>query len=245
VLEGLYSAASGLAAQQTRLDAIANDLANASTTGYKPVKVAFADLAYAAPATGSVGEAQTGAGARASFAGRSHLQGALNPTDRPLDVAIQGPGFLRVRRPDGTEALTRNGSLQLDAQGRLTTADGLLVQPAVTAPAGTSASQLSIGADGTVSAAGAPLGRLEVVDVPNPDGLLALGGSLFSATPASGAVRAAEGSTLVGGHLEASGVDMASAMTSMIESQRAFQLVSKAITTRDEVWGIANNIKRV
>jgi len=245
MLEGLYSAASGLAAQQNRLDAVANDLANASTTGYKPVRVAYADLAYAAPTTGGQGDVQTGAGAVARFAGRDARQGALQPTGRPLDVALQGPGFLRVRRPDGTDALTRDGALQLDAQGRLTTASGDLVQPAVTAPAGVGADQLSVASDGSVSANGRPLGRIELVDVPNPDGLVALGGSLFGPSAASGAVRPAPaGTTLAGGHLEASAVDLAGSMTAMMEAQRAFQLVSKAISTRDEVWGIANGVKR-
>lgn len=244
MLEGLYSAASGLAAQQTRLDAVANDLANASTTGYKAVRVAYRDLAYDRAADGAGEGTQTGAGAAAGFAGRDQEQGALNPTDRPLDVALEGPGFLRVRRPDGTDALTRNGALQVDARGRLATADGDLLQPPVTLPAGVRGEQVSIQPDGGVLANGRPVGRIQPVDVPNPDGLVALGGSSFAASAASGAVRPATTTRLVGGSLEASGTDIASAMTAMIEAQRAFQLVSKAITTRDEVWGIANGVKR-
>lgn len=244
MLEGLYSAASGLAAQQTRLDSVANDLANASTTGYKPVRVAYRDLAYQQASSGAQAGTQTGSGANARISGRDHRQGSLTPTQRNLDVALQGPGFLRVRRPDGTEALTRDGGLSLDAAGRLTTKSGDLVQPPITVPAGVTGDKLQIATDGTVSANGRALGRIAVVDVPNPDGLVALGNNLFGGSAASGAARATRATELVAGHLESSGTDMASAMTAMIEAQRAFGLVSKAITTRDEVWGIANQIKR-
>jgi flagellar basal-body rod protein FlgG len=245
MLVGLYSAASGLTAQQTRLDAIAGDLANANTTGYKPVRVAFRDLAYAPPSVGGQGDARTGSGAAAAVAGRDHRQGPVEQTGRGLDVAVDGPGFLRFRRADGTEGLTRDGALQVDARGRLTTARGELLQPAVTLPAGTAAEDVQITRDGTLSVRGAVAGRIALVTVPNPDGLVPLGDSAFAASAASGPVGPAGArSAVVGGALERSGTDVALAMTEMIEAQRAFQLASRAISTRDEVWGIANGVKR-
>jgi flagellar basal-body rod protein FlgG len=188
MLEGLYSAAAGMAAQQQRIDGVANDLANASTTGYKHVRIGFRDLLYNAQGGSAGPTVLAGAGAAAGFIGRSQGQGALQTTDQPLDVAIQGPGFLQVKRPDGSLALTRDGSLRLDAQGRLTTNDGNILQPEIAVPRGTSADRLSIAGDGTVRVgAGRPLGRIALVNVPAPDGLQPLGGNLFAANGQSGA----------------------------------------------------------
>ena len=187
MLEGLYSAAAGMAAQQRRIDGVSNDLANASTTGYKHVRVGFRDLLYNAQGGSAGPTVLAGAGAAADFIGRSQEQGALQTTGQPLDVAIQGPGFLQVKRPDGSTALTRDGSLRLDSDGRLTTKDGLIVQPQIAVPRGTAPDQLSIGADGTVRAgAGRALGRIDLVAVRSPAGLQALGGNLFAATAQSG-----------------------------------------------------------
>jgi flagellar hook-basal body protein len=113
----MYSAAAGMAAQQQRLDALSNDLANTGTTGYKKLRVAFRDLVYTPTGPGAAPGVQEGAGAAATLVGRGAAQGALQRTDRPLDVALQGPGFLQVRRADGAQVLTRDGNLQLDAQG--------------------------------------------------------------------------------------------------------------------------------
>src|SRR5919108_636793 len=165
MLEGLHSAAAGMAAQQQRLDAVANDLANANTTGYKHVRVGFRDLVYTPAGRSSTQGPQTGAGAAAVDAGRGFAQGALQRTDQPLDVAIQGDGFLRVRLPDGRQALTRDGSLHVDGAGRLTTSSGALVQPAITIPRSTDPSRVAIGPDGTVRAAGRVVGRIELVAV--------------------------------------------------------------------------------
>ena len=121
MLDGLYAAASGMQAQQTALDAIANDLANESTPGYQATKVGFHDLLYASGGASSGSTVATGAGAAAAIIGRSQLQGSMQQTGQPLDVAILGPGYIEVRRPDGTIGLTRNGVLQLNAQRRLTT----------------------------------------------------------------------------------------------------------------------------
>src|SRR3954470_12020791 len=134
MVEGLHSAAAGMAAQQARLDAVANDLANANTTGYKHVRVGFVDLLYQGTGRSSASGVREGAGARAVDAGRGWEQGALQRTDRTLDVALQGPGFLRVRLADGREALTREASLHVDGTGRLATSTGQLVDPRITVP---------------------------------------------------------------------------------------------------------------
>jgi flagellar basal-body rod protein FlgG len=246
MLSGLYSAAAGMAAQQQRIDGVANDLANASTTGYKHVRVGFRDLLYNAQGGSAGPTVLAGAGAAAGFIGRSQEQGALQTTDQPLDVAIQGPGFFQVKRPDGSLALTRDGSLRLDSQGRLTTSDGNVLQPEITVPRGTSADELSIAGDGTVRAgAGRPLGRIELVTVPAPDGLQPLGGNLFAANAASGQPTAAgNDSTLRQGTLEGSNVDVGDAMVDMIDAQRSFQLASKAIQMQDQMLEIANQVKR-
>jgi flagellar basal-body rod protein FlgG len=246
MLEGLYSAAAGMAAQQQRIDGVANDLANASTTGYKHVRIGFRDLLYNAQGGSAGPTVLAGAGAAAGFIGRSQGQGALQTTDQPLDVAIQGPGFFQVKRPDGSLALTRDGSLRLDADGRLTTNDGMILQPPITVPRGTSADKLSIAGDGTVRAgAGRPLGRIELVTVPAPDGLQPLGGNLFAANAASGQTTpAGNDSTLRQGALEASNVDVGDAMVDMIDAQRSFQLASKAIQMQDQMLEIANQVKR-
>ncbi|HKG38803.1 MAG TPA: flagellar hook-basal body protein [Conexibacter sp.] len=246
MLSGLYSAAAGMAAQQQRIDGVSNDLANASTTGYKHVRVGFRDLLYNAQGGSAGPTVLAGAGAAAGFIGRSQEQGALQTTDQPLDVAIQGPGFFQVKRPDGSLALTRDGSLRLDSQGRLTTSGGHVLQPEITVPRGTGADKLSIAGDGTVRAgAGRSLGRIELVTVPAPDGLQPLGGNLFAANAASGQTTAAgNDSTLRQGTLEGSNVDVGDAMVDMIDAQRSFQLASKAIQMQDQMLEIANQVKR-
>ncbi|MBS1869786.1 MAG: flagellar hook-basal body protein [Actinobacteria bacterium] len=246
MLEGLYSAAAGMAAQQQRLDGVANDLANASTTGYKHVRVGFRDLLYSAQGSAAGATVMAGAGATAGLIGRSQEQGALQTTGQPLDLAIQGPGFFEVKRPDGSLALTRDGSLRLDALGRLTTQDGDLLQPPIAVPRGTTPDELSVAADGTVRAgSGRALGRIGLVTVPAPDGLQSLGGNLFAASAQSGQpVAAGTGTTLHQGVLEGSNVDVGDAMVDMIDAQRSFQLASKAIQMQDQMLEIANQVKR-
>jgi flagellar basal-body rod protein FlgG len=240
MLEGLYSAASGMVAQQDRMDALANDIANVSTPGYKHVRVGFRDLLYSRDAGGRVAH---GAGAAATLQGRALGQGALRETGRALDVAIQGDGFLQVRRPDGTLALTRDGSLRADARGRLSTAQGDLLEPPVTLPPGVSEADVSVAADGTVLAGNRRLGRLQLVTVTAPQGLRADGESLFVATAASGAPRPVAGASLVQGALEASNVDLGDAMVDMMDAQRSFQLASRAVQTQDQMLQIANGLR--
>jgi flagellar basal-body rod protein FlgG len=240
MLEGLYSAAAGMQAQQQRIDSVANDLANVNTNGYKHTRVAFRDLLYVDDASGNV---HSGAGAAATTIGRGFTQGAMRETGNPLDVAIEGEGFLRVRRADGTDALTRDGSLRIDPRGRLTTQRGELVQPAITVPAGTNESAVSIGADGTVSANNRPVGRIQLVNVRSPESLDVIGENLYRTTAASGAATNAAGARLTQGSIEASNVDVGDSMTEMIDAQRSFQLASRAVQMQDQMLQIANQVK--
>jgi flagellar basal-body rod protein FlgG len=240
MLEGLYSAAAGMQAQQQRMDSVANDLANANTNGYKKSRVAFRDLLYVRDASGNV---QSGAGAAATTIGRGFTQGAMKETGNPLDLAIEDGGFLQVRRADGTNALTRDGSLRLDARGRLTTQQGNLLQPAVTVPAGTKESDLQIGADGTITANNRPVGRIQLVSVRSPEALQSVGDNLFRATAASGAPTALATGRMTQGSVEAATVDVGDSMTEMLDAQRSFQLASKAVQMQDQLLQIANQVK--
>ncbi|HEX6458475.1 MAG TPA: flagellar hook-basal body protein [Thermoleophilaceae bacterium] len=245
MLEGLYSAAAGMAAQQQHMDAVANDLANVDTTGYKSLRTGFRDLLYTQAAKAAGPRVDVGAGAAATQLGRSLQQGSLQNTGRMLDVAISGQGFFQVRLPNGSTALTRDGNLHLDRNGRLVNSTGARVLPAITVPAGTTEDQVSIASDGTVNVAGRQLGRLRVVDVRSPEGLAPAGNNLFTTSAASGPVRAAgTGTTLQQGYLEGSNVDMADAMVGMMDAQRGFELASKAISMQDEMAGIANQVKQ-
>ena len=244
MLEGMYTAAAGMAAQQSRLDAVANDLANASTTGYKRVRVAYRDLAYTEGAPGGTTALRLGSGAAASMIGRDDRQGSTQETGEPLDVAIEGPGFIQVK-VDGKTWLTRDGHLQVDAQGRLATGDGALIDPPITMPKGTTPDQIAIAADGTVPAAGKKVGQIRLVTVANPAGLDGGADNRFQATNASGAVSAApRTTTLHAGVLEASNVDMGDAMADLMDAQRSFELASKAIQVADQALEIANGVKR-
>lgn len=246
MLEGMYTAAAGMAAQQTRLDAVSADLANVDTTGYKSARVAFRDLVYdSAQGFGADKSVEIGAGSAATSIGRSSAQGALQDTGRSLDVGLNGQGFLQVRLKDGTKALTRDGNLQVTADGRLALHTGQLIEPAVKLPQGANTDAVRIGPDGTVTLDGKSLGQLKIVDVPAPAALKGGPDNTFVATTGSGAIRAAaKSTTLTQGALEASNVDEAQAMTDMIEAQRAFQLASKAINTQDQILEIANQVKR-
>lgn len=245
MLEGMYTAAAGMAAQQTRLDAVSSDLANVDTTGYKSARVAFRDLVYDDfQGYGAAKGVTIGAGSAATSIGRSTEQGALMDTKRSLDVALNGPGFIQVKLADGSKALTRDGNLDVAADGRLRLSTGQLIEPAIKVPAGANKDAISIAGDGTVSYNNAKLGQIQVMDVPAPAGLQGGPDNTFVATKASGAARAAEKTTiLTQGTLEGSNVDAATAMTNMIEAQRAFQMASKAIKTQDDMLAIANQVK--
>jgi len=241
MLEGLYSAASGMEAQQQQFNAISNDMANLDTPGYQSTVVGFHDLLYSNGAYGST--VPTGAGAAASIVGRDQSQGAIQTTNRQLDVAVQGHGYLEVRRPDGSIGLTRNGRLELNSKRQLTNQEGMLVQPPITIPAGVSTDQVTIGADGTVEAAGKRVGKISVVDVPAPDGLVADGDSVFSATAASGAIRTAKNATLQQGALEGSNVNIGDEMAKMMTAQQQYAMGSQAIQYQAQMLSIGNRIK--
>ena len=242
MLEGMYTAAAGMAAQQQRLGALSNDLANINTTGYKRSRVAFRDLVYVPAGAGTAPGIQEGAGAAATMVGRGAAQGALQRTDRKLDIAIDGPGFLRVRRGDGTQVLTRDGALTLDGRGRIVTSNGHLT--GVQVPPGTTEEDIEIQIDGSVSASGRTVGRLDLVSVRAVDGLMGNGDNTLSVTTASGPATTDRRVEVKGGALEASNVDMADAMTEMMEAQRAFELASRAIRMHDQLLEIANGVKR-
>jgi flagellar basal-body rod protein FlgG len=241
MLEGLYSAASGMEAQQSQFDAISNDMANVDTPGYQSTIMGFHDLLYSNGNYGS--NVPTGAGSAAEQMGRDQTQGAIQQTGQPLDVAVEGQGFIEVRRPDGTIGLTRNGALQLNNQRQLTTQTGMLVQPPITIPAGVDPSEVSIASNGTVSVGKQTLGKLSLVDVPAPDGLVADGDSVFSATAASGAIRAANGASVQQGALEGSNVDMGAEMSKMMAAQQQYAMGSNAINYEAQMISIANQIK--
>jgi flagellar basal-body rod protein FlgG len=243
MLQGLYAAASGMEAQQNQLDAVANDLANVDTTGYQGEIIGFQDLLYSQGGSSTGTNVATGAGSASGIIGRSRAQGSIQQTGRPLDVAIQGPGYIEVKRPDGTIGLTRNGALQTNAKGQLTNGQGMAVQPPITIPPGTDPSNVTIQGNGDVVVNGKTLGQIKLVDVPAPNGLVADGDSIFSATAASGAIRTATGSTLQQNALEASNVDMGRAMSQMMTAERSYQMSSNAVQYQDQMLQIANEIK--
>jgi flagellar basal-body rod protein FlgG len=239
MLNGLYSAAAGMIAQQTRIDALSNDIANVNTTGYKQVRTGFRDLVYNIEAGMRIG-----AGAAVVDAGRLFSQGALQQTDEPLCVALDGPGFFQVKRGDGSLALTRSGNFHADANGRLVTSEGDRLWPPVTLPEGTNADDVTISPAGLVTVKQTLIGKIEVVTVPAPSNLLPVGGSLFLPTTASGGARAMATQSVRQRFLETSNVDLASAMVNVIDAQRSFQMDSKVIQTQDQLMQIANEIRR-
>jgi flagellar basal-body rod protein FlgG len=245
MLEGMYSAAAGMAAQQAQMDAISNDLANVNTHGYKKERVAFRDLLYTPEDLAVDSSVSEGAGAVATSIGRGSAQGSFQRTDEPLDVGLSGPGFLTVKMSDGSTALTRDGNLKLDDKGRLGDHLGRLVEPPITVPAGTDPKDITIATDGTVDLDGKSLGKLRIVSVPSVDGLRALGDNLFAVTKDSGPLSAApKGTGVAQGVLEASNVDMGDSMSDMIIAQRSYEMASRAIQMQDKAAEIANGVKR-
>jgi flagellar basal-body rod protein FlgG len=241
MLEGLYSAAAGMAAQQEQLDAIGNDLANASTTGYKSERVAFSDLLYSNVDMAATNSSD-GAGAKAQMIGQSMQQGSIHETGNPLDLAIEGPGYFQVTR-NGQSALTRNGSFSADANGTIVDAEGDPLAPPIKLPTGVKASEVTIAPDGTVSAGKNALGQIKLVTVPSPEHLLSNGSGTLSPGPASGAIQPASAGKIHQSALEQSNVDMAKEMALMVSTQRAFQMSSSAIQTESQMMSIANQLR--
>jgi flagellar basal-body rod protein FlgG len=251
MMDALYSAATGMMAQQTSMDVVANNLANATTAGFKRDRMDLVDLAYQPFRLPTGKDGQVGLGAAPGALGKEHEQGALQNTGRALDVAIQGEGFLQVTRPDGSLAYTRAGNLQVDANGRLGTSGGDLLQPRITIPP--DATEVTIAPNGTVSAtvngAVRVLGQIRTASFANPSGLQAAGVSVFTASTNSGAPgRGAPGTGNRGGLsqgvLEASNVNVGQEMISLIVTQRAFEASSKVVSASDEMMGMANGLRR-
>ena len=249
----LWAAKTGLEAQQTRMAVTANNLANVNTTGFKRGRAAFEDLLYqnvrqvgasASQDTQLPSGLTVGTGVRVVATEKLYTQGSLQITNNALDVAINGRGFFQVALPDGTNAYTRDGSFKVNAQGELVTSGGYRVQPAVSIPDG--AQSVSIGTDGvvTVQLAGqvAPgqVGSLQVVDFINPAGLQARGENLLMESASSGPPQAGTPGlnglgSLQQGALEASNVNVVEELVAMIETQRAYEMNSKAISTTDKM----------
>ncbi|MBL1294215.1 MAG: flagellar basal-body rod protein FlgG [Thiotrichales bacterium] len=255
----LFAAKTGLDAQQTRVAVIANNLANASTTGFKRDRVVFEDLLYQnVRQVGAASSQNTllpsglniGTGVRVVATEKLHTQGNVTITDDPLNVAIQGRGFLQTLLPDGSLGYTRDGSLQIDAEGQLVNSSGFPIQPAINIPA--ASLSISIGSDGTVSAqisgqaAPTQVGNLQLVDFVNPSGLQPVGDNLFLESASSGAPQAGTPGlnglgSLVQGAIESSNVNVVEELVSMIEAQRAYELNSKTIETVDQMLQFASN----
>jgi flagellar basal-body rod protein FlgG len=244
MLQGLYAASSGMEAQQNEFNAISNDLANLNTPGYQATKVGFSDLLYTNGGASTGTRVATGAGSASTIVGRSDAQGALQSTGRSLDVAIEGDGYLQVRRPDGSIGLTRNGALRTDAQGQLLNQEGDPLVPPIRIPKGVNPDHVTISASGAVTAGKQALGTIRVVTVPAPDQLQADGDSLFSVTAGSGATRPAPGAALHQGALEGSNVDVATAMGDMINAERSYQMSSQAVQYQDQMLQIANQLRK-
>jgi flagellar basal-body rod protein FlgG len=242
MLEGLYSAAAGMSAQQLQLDAIGNDLANISSTGYKSERVAFGDLLYNA-----VDEAGTqtsiGAGSEAEVIGHSQSQGPIQETGEPLNLAIEGDGYFQIQQPGGATQLTRNGDFGVNAQGMIVDAEGAQLAPPIKLPSGVAPSSVGVSSDGTVTAGKRTLGQIKLVTVPAPAEMLADGSGGFTPTAASGAPEALTAVKIRQGALEGSNVDMSKEMALMVSTQRDYQMSSSAIQTESQMMSIANQLR--
>jgi flagellar basal-body rod protein FlgG len=244
MLEGLSSAAAGMAAQQEQLNAIGNDLANVSSTGYKAERVDFSDLLYnQVDMAGS--ETTAGAGASAQVTGASQTQGAIRETGDPLDLAIEGEGFFLLTRANGTQSLTRDGTFGVDGSGTIVNGEGARLTPPIKLPAGVEPSEVQIGSDGTVTAGTRTLGQIKLLTVASPEHLLSDGGSGFTATKESGAPRpiTTGAGKIHQGALEGSNVNLDREMALMVSTQRDFQMSSTAIQTESQMMSIANQLR--
>ncbi|MGD0499710.1 MAG: flagellar basal-body rod protein FlgG [Bryobacteraceae bacterium] len=263
MIRALYTAASGMTAQQLNVDNIAHNLANANTIGYKARQAQFQDLLYqtvvqpGAPAgqqTVVPTGLQLGLGTRASSNDIVFSQGDFSETDNPLDLVIQGRGFFQVRRPSGELAYTRAGSFHLDRDGNVVTADGDPLEPQITIPA--AAQQITIAQDGTVSytqpnqTAAQQAGQIQLANFQNPAGLNSLGGNLYSPTDASGDATVGppggqEGlGSVLQGYVEQSNVSIVEEFVNLIEAQRGYEANSKVVQAADSMYQQVNNMSR-
>ena len=257
--QSLWISKTGLDAQQTRMSTIANNLANVGTTGFKRSRAIFEDLVYqnvrqvgaqSSQDTLLPSGLQIGTGTRVVATEKLFTQGNLTKTDNSLDVAIQGRGFFEILLPDGTQGYTRDGSLQINDQGIVVTSAGYQLQPPITIPQ--NATSISIGGDGTVSvtvpgsAAVSQVGNIQLTDFINPAGLQARGENLLVESGASGAPQPGNPGinglgTVVQGYVESSNVNVVEELVNMIETQRAYEMNSKAISTADQMLQFVSN----
>jgi flagellar basal-body rod protein FlgG len=250
MMRSLWIAKTGLDAQQTQLDVVSN---NVSTNGFKRSRAVFEDLLYQTlrPAGAQSSQQtqvpeglQVGTGVRPIATARLHTQGNLQQTGNQLDLAVNGSGFLQIQMPDGTTAYTRDGSLHMDAQGQLVNSNGYPLAPAITIPANTQS--ITVAPDGTISvtqqgaAAPVQVGTIQLANFINPAGLQALGQNVFGETAASGtATTGTPGTNGLGtvnqGYVETSNVNVVEEMVNMIQTQRAYEINSKAIQSSDQM----------
>ena len=255
MIRSLWIARTGLDAQQTQLDVIANNLANVSTNGFKRGRAVFADLLYqtmrqpgaqSSQQTQIPSGLQIGTGAQSVSTVRQHTQGNLQQTGNGLDVAINGAGYFQITLPDGTIAYTRDGSFQKDNQGQIVNSSGYPLQPAITIPA--DAISMTISTDGVVSvvqpgnAASTQIGTMQVATFINPGGLQSIGDNLFLETGSSGAptpnTPGLNGAGVLNQfYVETSNVNVAEELVTMISTQRAYELNSKVVSTSDAMLG--------
>ena len=253
MMRSLWISKTGMEAQQTQLDHISNNLANSGTNGYKRSHAVFEDLMYQTLRQSGANSSeqtqlptglQVGLGTRAVATSRQFSQGGLQQTTNPLDVAVKGQGFFQIQMPDGTTGYTRDGSFQVDAQGQLVTNNGYVLQPGIVVPA--QAQSVTIGGDGTVTVtlpgqSGAQtIGQIQLANFANPAGLDPKGQNLYaetsaSGTPTSGAPQSNGLGSLAQGFVETSNVNVVEELVSMIQTQRAYELNSKAIQTSDQM----------
>ncbi len=257
--QALWVAKTGLDAQQTRMSVVSNNLANVNTTGFKRGRAAFEDLLYQTvrqpgAQTSQQSQAPTGlmlgTGVRVVATEKLFTQGNMLQTNNPLDLAINGRGFFQIQMPDGSVAYTRDGGFKLDAQGQMVNNAGFVLQPGISVPDG--AQSLSIGGDGIVTAqlagqaAPQQIGQLIVADFINVGGLQPLGENLYaetasSGTPQTGAPGQSGLGMMVQGSLESSNVNVVEELVNMIETQRAYEMNSKAISTADQMLAYVSN----
>jgi len=253
MIRSLYIAKTGLEAQQTNLDVVTNNLANVSTNGFKKSRAVFEDLLYqnvrqpgaqSSQQTQLPSGLQIGTGVRAVAAERIHTQGNPQQTGNSKDVMVNGSGFFQVLMPDGTTAYTRDGSFQTDNNGQLVTSSGYVLQPPITVPS--NALTMTVGRDGTVSVttpgtvAPTQIGSIQLSNFVNPAGLESLGENLYAETGSSGTAQTSTPGTngvgvLMQGYVETSNVNVVEEMVNMIQTQRAYEINSKAITTSDQM----------
>ena len=259
--ESLWIEKTGLDAQQTRMATISNNLANVSTAGYKRGRAVFEDLLYqnlrqvgaqSSQDTELPSGLMQGTGVRVVATEKLFTQGNLETTENPLDVAIDGKGFIQILLPDGTISYTRDGSFALDSDGQLVSSNGYPVEPSITVPQ--DAQSVSIGSDGIVSVLAqgdttpSQVGTLQLADFVNPAGLQAIGKNLFLESGSSGNPQTGNPGlnglgSIMQGYIESSNVNVVEELVSMIETQRAYEMNSKAISTTDQMLQyISNNL---